>query len=131
MAVAAIYLVLLLVVLAFAALWVKLIVVYVAVLFLSVVLVRGSVQLVDKGLMVNSITRYLVKFEEMKSVEIVPTAVPSIEHSSLKVGLLQPKRVLLSYALPVPVSLSEVRVDVPSSDAEELREAIQARLRSR
>ena len=37
----------------------------------------------------------------------------------------------MTYALPIPVPISEVRIDIPKPDAQELHKSITARLKAR
>jgi len=128
---AGIYAVFLLLILVFAAVWLKVLFVYVALLFMSVVLVQGYVQQIEKGIVVFAITKFLVQYEEIKSVKVGPPREPSADHASLTLLLKQPKKVLMTYALPIPVPVSEVRVDIPKTDAQELHRSITARLKIR
>ena len=128
---AGIYAVFLLLILAFAAVWLKVLFVYVALLFMSVVLINGYVQQVDNGLVVFAITKFRVRYDEMKSVKLGPPREPSAEHASITLLLKKPKKVLMTYALPIPVPISEVRFDIPKPDAQELHKSITARLKAR
>jgi hypothetical protein len=120
------YLVFLVLIFIFAALWLKILFSYFALLFLSVALIKGYVQLVDRGLVVFAITRFTVPYEQIKSVTVGPPREPMPDFASLEVRLKYPKKALMSYALPIPVPISEVRVDVPKVDAEALSKSIAA-----
>ena len=128
---AGIYAIFLLLILVFAAVWLKVLFVYVALLFMSVVLINGYVQQVDNGLVVFAITKVRVRYDEMKSVKLGPPREPSAEHASITLLLKKPKKVLMTYALPIPVPISEVRFDIPKPDAQELHKSITARLKVR
>lgn len=123
-----VYLVFLVLIFAFAALWLKILFSYVALLFLSVALIKGYVQLVDRGLVVFAITKFTVLFEQIQSVTVGSPREPAPDFASLELRLKQPKKVLISYALPIPVPISEVRVDLPKVEAEELSKSIAARI---
>ena len=122
------YVVFLVLIFIFAALWLKVLFSYFALLFLSVALIKGYVQLVDKGLVVFAITKFTVPYEQIKSVTVGPPREPAPDFASLEVRLKYPKKALISYALPIPVPISEVRVDVPKPDADALSKAIAARI---
>jgi hypothetical protein len=123
-----VYLAFLVGILLFAALWIKVIFLYVAVFFLSTVLIKGYVQLTEGGLVVFPITRFFVPFEQIKSVEIAEPRFPAPDAVSLHVFLKAPQKVLFSYALPVKVTVSDVKVEVARSDAEALRTEIASRI---
>lgn len=115
-------------ILVFAALWLKIIFLYVALFFLSVVLVKGYVQLTEQGLVVFPVTRFLVPFEQIKSVEIGEPRFPAPDAVSFQVLLKEPQKVLFSYALPIPVTITDVRVELAKPEAEALRREIAARI---